>query len=275
MAIHVEAREADREALRWMQPVRGSRTLRVQAIYGHALYAVVESRLMVLLSQEEPVGPTSVVLALSHFDASWQVPGRMTGGVIQIGPRVISLTRVRPRNCAMASVDHVASETIGRLVKRIWGTGDIWSHMGDRKLRGRLKYATNALLEGLQMEDSELLQTMVASLIGLGEGSTPTGDDLLVGIIAGLAISRPQWAEQVRGAVPPVAALQAQTTWPSVVALSAVAQGRVFSLLNETIQWLAAPDFDHDDCVARLAQRGHTSGRDLLAGLVIGTTGHL
>jgi hypothetical protein len=275
MTIHLEAREADQEAWMWMQSLRGSRTLRVQAIYGHALYAVVESRLVVLLSQEEPVGPTSVVVTASHFDATWQATGRVTGGVIQIGPRVISLQRARPRDCTMASVDHVESETITHLVERIWGTGDIWSHMGDGKLRGRLEHAVNALFEGLQADDTEGLQTVVASLIGLGEGSTPTGDDLLVGMIAGLAISRPRWAEQVRRAIPLVATLQMQTTWPSVVALSAVAQGRVFSLINETIQWLAAPDFAHDDCVARLAQRGHTSGRDLLAGLVIGTTEHL
>lgn len=273
--LALEALEADQECLSWIQAEPRSRLLSVKALYSHALYAEVESRIIVLLSQEEPVGPSGVVVSTTEFDSTWQQTGMVLGDTLHIGPRVIALGRARAYDSTLISRNHYDLDALIWMVAQVWGQDDIFSHVSDGALRYRVRKALGTLLEGLDGHNYGGVADTVGSLIGLGSGSTPTGDDMLVGFIAGLSLSHPLWAQRMRGAIPSFESLCLATTLPSAVALAEVSHGRAFSLIHDGLRWLSAPTPGDHAWIARLAQRGHTSGKDIMAGMVIGTRAHL
>jgi len=102
-------------------------------------------------------------------------------------------------------------------------------------------------------------------LIGAGPGSTPAGDDVVVGVLAALrATGRDGAAAAIaRDAVP----LFDRTTSASRMYLSAAADGRFAERVHELVQGLGSTT------AARTAARsaagwGATSGLDLLSGIV-------
>lgn len=266
----------DQNLLRWIRSQRVPHEKVVRAQYRRALYLDGGTqRMVVLQSQDEPVGPSGVVVAVPEFDASWQGSGFVTRTSIHIGSHVISLDHARPWDNMIVSVKQWQPQALQGMVSKLWATGDVWGHIQNAPLRRRLRSGMEAVFAALRGSDPIVLQEAVLSLIGLGEGSTPMGDDLLVGLIVGLSIERPGWAKRVRDAIPSLTVLSARTTLPSVVALSSAAHGQVFSLINETVRWLSAPNAEDEESVLLLAQRGQTSGLDLLAGLVMGATGQI
>lgn len=107
-------------------------------------------------------------------------------------------------------------------------------------------------------------QRVVAEVIGAGPGTTPTGDDLLVGCLAALAVlGRTDAASALARATAPL--LQATTT-ASRHYLVAAASGRFAEHVHELVDGLAA---GHPaELIVEHAHRwGATSGVDLLIGL--------
>ncbi len=117
------------------------------------------------------------------------------------------------------------------------------------------------------------LAAAVNGLVGLGQGSTPGGDDVLAGLIAGLH------ATGNGTLVATIAArldrLDERTTALSADLLDLAVRGHA---CQEALEVLAAgrgpsgatPGAAHDAAVRRLLSIGHTSGADLATGLALG-----
>ena len=106
----------------------------------------------------------------------------------------------------------------------------------------------------------------MGSLVGAGPGLTPSGDDVLCGVLLGLRLAaEPTALERVHAAVVP--RLGATTTLSASLVREAAAGYAVPDLVRLGAA-LAAGDRDEAaGATQALLAIGHTSGRDLLAGL--------
>lgn len=261
---------ADQEVLDWERSLKLPMPLVVRCRYTHALYIHVATQTIVLLSQNESVGPNSVVVDCPQFDPDWEGVGLVMNGRIVIGSRAIGLEEAQPYHASLAQVSRWNSSALRQLVKTVWPQDDVLGHVPERGVRRRLEGHVRMLLSGLERNDKNMVRQGLTALIGLGPGSTPAGDDILVGLLVGLTIFQPIWANRIRESMPTPRELETLTTLASAVELLAAVNGRVFSLMNDLVRWLESPQFGDMSCVKRLVQRGHTSGRDMLAGLVMG-----
>jgi hypothetical protein len=111
-------------------------------------------------------------------------------------------------------------------------------------------------------------QPPVAGLIGLGPGLTPSGDDVLCGILVGLhATGQIKLARRLAEAVMREAA--DCTCIISVAHLGCACQGLGSQALHETLNALVTCNAEAlDGALDALSRTGHSSGFDGLAGLV-------
>ncbi len=115
--------------------------------------------------------------------------------------------------------------------------------------------------------DTAGLDTAVRALVGAGPGLTPSGDDALAGVLLALrAADRPGPLDVLAGAVTRAAT---RTTSLSASLLAAAGQGYAALAAVRLVTAMA----DGDDAAVTAAlpallSIGHTSGRDLLAGVL-------
>jgi hypothetical protein len=109
----------------------------------------------------------------------------------------------------------------------------------------------------------------IGVLLGLGPGLTPSGDDLVGGVLIALnALGRRRDLKRLADAVR--RHVDEQTSPLSAAHLAAAARGMGSQALHEVLESLLTNDADSlGDRVGRLARIGHTSGWDALAGVVI------
>jgi hypothetical protein len=133
----------------------------------------------------------------------------------------------------------------------------------------RLTVHLDGLLDALRAAAPEAVRHHASSLVGLGTGLTPAGDDALLGVIlvavmpgSMLAAARAPLAAVVRDAA-------ARTTDVSHAALAQAVRGRTRESLMTLLHQLA--EAADEQTLARLGRRvtaiGHTSGTDILTGL--------
>lgn len=121
----------------------------------------------------------------------------------------------------------------------------------------------------LDSGDAGRLRHTVRALVGLGAGSTPGGDDVLAGALAGLHARRcGVRAEQIAAAALP--GLDSRTPLMSADLLRLAAAGHVCAEASAVLRALGGPQVALDAALARLLLIGHTSGADLATGLAIG-----
>ena len=133
----------------------------------------------------------------------------------------------------------------------------------------------HALAAAYRADDPDAAYRASRSLLGFGTGLTPSGDDLAGAAIFGrMLVSRdPRWP-----AVGARLAADARTASHAISAalLADLVAGRSFESLHAAADALAAGDDDAALAATRaLAALGHSSGWDMLAGLVIGAMGTL
>jgi len=106
------------------------------------------------------------------------------------------------------------------------------------------------------------------SLLGLGPGLTPAGDDLLAGLLVGLA-GRPDLRDPLAAAVARLA--PARTTWLSAELLRLAAEGLAAPAVVAVADALAGhgPDDALAEALPALLAVGHTSGAALARGLLL------
>lgn len=144
------------------------------------------------------------------------------------------------------------------------------SLVADSRLNGAFAAAARpriaALAAGLGNGDVATASRAATSLIGLGPGLTPSGDDLLVGLLAGLeatghpllAVMATTIASQARGG----------TTSVGASALRNAARGQFSERLHDVLVAVASPDAAGlPRAIERAMAYGSTSGADTLVGL--------
>ncbi len=134
--------------------------------------------------------------------------------------------------------------------------------------------AVRGLLEATQRFDSTAASSFNA-LIGLGSGLTPSGDDLLVGYLAGLWCAVLDKSERVQFASDlgkEVIRLSGQTTDISRAYLYHAARGQVSSRLADLAEAICRGENSNRllAIIEAAMQVGHTSGMDAVTGLLVG-----
>jgi len=155
-------------------------------------------------------------------------------------------------------------------------------HLTDRPAEGfeavvadALRHRAAALADALRSGQVVTIAATARTLIGLGSGLTPAGDDILTGLalVAGSRDSRlgavgPALRLALVGDVP----LEARTTSVSAAVLEEAVAGRGRQRLHDLLALIASSGQEAalDDAIARVLEIGHTSGADLLTGIRLG-----
>ncbi len=140
---------------------------------------------------------------------------------------------------------------------------------------GGVAQALSTLVLGMQRLDAELAREGVRKLVGLGAGLTPTGDDVLVGLLAATwahietAPQRAAWMQALTGTV---REQSHRTNDISRSYLVLAVEGQFSSSLAALARAIcsgSSPETVHE--AAEVAFRtGHTSGLDAVTGLLAG-----
>ena len=127
------------------------------------------------------------------------------------------------------------------------------------------------LTSAYQRDDANAVFDASLALLGIGGGLTPSGDDLAGAALFGRRFVAPGDARWVDLAQCLSREVVSRSHRVSAALFSDLACGESFAPLHETVDKLAAGDQEAALSAARhLAGIGHSSGWDMLAGLVIG-----
>ena len=242
----------------------GDRRGFVVSVHARAVNLLLDDGpLVALLPAESALHPWAVAVPLAPRDlarVTEDAPVRVSHGVIEVGELRIQLAglevvdlRLRLRLRALPSA--------ARLLAR---------HADATGPGGPFEPALAAALERFRGGGDV---RGLASLVGVGEGLTPSGDDVLVGVLAGLDAAR-----EVSGAA---AALRqrlcaelergtSRTTRLAAQMLDAAAAGFYAEPVLELLQTLALPKPGTkalERAVTALLAIGHRSGADTLRGI--------
>ena len=125
----------------------------------------------------------------------------------------------------------------------------------------RLRKALERLWQALLANDRACIQTQCMACIGLGQGLTPSGDDMLLGTLAALHMYRPELAALLGKEILP---LTTRTNDISRSYLELAVQGYAATPVIR-----AAENLDGNiKTVEILLSVGHSSGFDILEGIV-------
>jgi hypothetical protein len=165
-----------------------------------------------------------------------------------------------PRRLAEARTIAAGLAPVGSLASGRPSPGDPWS----TRIVDRLQRQVQALTDGARIAAADA----ALDSIGVGPGLTPSGDDVLVGLLAGLdALDHPlrrDVATTIEGAAP------GRTTSIGAATLVHAASGGYTEWLHDVVVALGAASGDGDPlptAIARAMTHGATSGGDTLVGL--------
>ncbi|MBK8008830.1 MAG: DUF2877 domain-containing protein [Rhizobiales bacterium] len=123
--------------------------------------------------------------------------------------------------------------------------------------------------------ESAISVPLLARLLGLGPGLTPSGDDLLMGVLLALhALGATKLASELWSCIEPEVLFRTHEI--SYAHLCAAAENQCNPLIREAIDCLLEGDrFRLAGAVERVGSIGHTSGWDILSGTSIAFRAHL
>lgn len=218
-------------------------------------------------------GPVIAVLREPRLLHPWSLAAPLEPASLTVGEAVTGtadMLRVGPASVSLNGARVVALELAARplALPRALGAGLV------ARARVALSSLPAALAEAAEDVARGGSPTRLASLVGLGEGLTPSADDLIVGVLAGLDLvcrAAPAAAAARRDLVRSLPAdLEARTTRISAQALTAAADGMYAAPLLTLAEALGqqAADDAVEALVTELVSVGHRSGSDVLTGLV-------
>ena len=243
---------------------------RVAVVTRHAVYLERPGRVLAVLTADAAPVPGALVIGA-------RVAGTPFAGV-RVGDRaVVSRGRVRlgdtyagqfrtattPRPFLDPAVATARSVELADVVAAE-------SQPLPTELRGPLQGLYRALAGG----DPAAVSGATRSLLGLGPGLTPSGDDLLCGLLVTWAAfaPRPAAVESLRCTLGETVALEAprRTSLVSRTFLDQATAGACVPALAGLLEALGR-DADVRPAVRRVVALGHTSGSDLLQGVLVAT----
>ena len=258
----------------------------MHSVFARVVNVIVpDGTLFTLASREVDDAPDTLVVDLGTFDGRGVVVGEPVAardGVLTVGQYLaIRVDGTRPwvpllpwypahdaplRRNLDALREHVARFDGGP-------DGDARSQASAVAIAATALLAQHATALGhaLERADLETAREQGEALVGLGQGLTPSGDDVLVGLFAVLHLPggpcepmRDLGRQIVARAVPRTHAI-------SLCALRAAAEGRVRARIVALLSALIAGERDTMLAALRAVLAiGSTSGRDIVAGIVLG-----
>jgi hypothetical protein len=157
--------------------------------------------------------------------------------------------------------EHAPPDSLARLVLNPLATSAL-----PARIQQSAEQNIPMLFSGIAEGRSEDVRRASKALAGLGPGLTPAGDDLLLGVMHALWITRPDAAsftQAIANAATP------RTHILSAAWLTAAAAGEAAESWHALLSALAAQDKGKLEAAAlRILPTGHTSGADALAGFV-------
>lgn len=134
----------------------------------------------------------------------------------------------------------------------------------DDLFRAAAAPALRGLRSAVQRKDRRSAEAVARTLVGLGSGLTPSGDDVLVGFTAALVSARSPLARPIARAC---ADSGARTTLVARMYLEHAAHGEYAERVHDLI---AAASMGDVRGLERAASWGATSGADLMLGVFVG-----
>ncbi len=262
----------------------------ILATFRRSCYLDLEGRIIALVAAELHNGPLNIVLKVP---VTHSFQGLSAGRAVTASPTGMTLTAnlyvgfqaaqtwtaTLPPWTRMAEGRLSANLALARtLLVRGAPNGSFAhdlpaAHRGtraniDEALHLKANRALALLADGIRRRDLTTLTEGTRQLAGLGFGLTPSGDDVLVGTLLALAVSRPGDAEIIRTVI--VAAAAGRSPRISGVYLQAAARGEA----SETWHRLLAlmPDGHPSALISAIRTAmavGETSGADMLAGFLL------
>jgi hypothetical protein len=136
--------------------------------------------------------------------------------------------------------------------------------------------AAARLLEGATHQHIQSVRQGASTLIGLGPGLTPSGDDLLIGFMAATSLlGEPlglssEWYHRLHRELLTIA--RGRTNQLSITWMEYAQQGQVAEHLGRLFQALVGDDARPlEEAALTVLKTGATSGSDLLAGIILGS----
>jgi hypothetical protein len=283
----------------------GDFTFHVHSVFGSAMNLGVDGRrfLVTLVGPEADDQPQGIRLASSERFDAWPVrpgdPGRRAGDRLVFG----DVTKGGRPIVDLASAAVAGRREIAKLDPRdgawnaAWAECVCWLEARQERegaalrlaaLRGgaapaeavgtRLASAGRAVGDALCAGDADSARLVAARMVGLGTGLTPSGDDLLCGLLAALWCTKIEGTEDARllaGWGAALATMLDRTTVAGATLLECAIAGSFSGALRDLAAELAGRspgDRAHalGAAMGRLCAMGHTSGMDTAAGFLFG-----
>lgn len=259
---------------------------RVHSVFARAVNVIVpDGTLLTLASREVDDAPDTLVVDVRSFDGTGVASGAPVAArdpVLHVGHRLAIRFDVAspwvPLLPWYPEHDAPLRRNLDALREHVAGLD---SGSGDDALSrssgvstaaaAQLAQHATALGRALEHADLETAQLQGEALVGLGQGLTPSGDDLLVGLFAVLHLPGGP-CEPFRDLGRRIVARSAERTHAiSLSALRAAAEGRVRARVAALLSTLATGERENVLAALRAVLAiGSTSGRDIVAGVVLG-----
>lgn len=254
----------------------------VHSVHARVINVVINGQLIAIADEQIDDAPWTVRVAGHDWSGLRARPGdsaHVVGTSIRIDsaeggwridlddadrwlPPPAQLSDIRPAilhqsHACLSGVRPLAPEThFGRASAALLGAGI-----------NALRVAAAAFLDGDE-DGHRRVAFAVGRLVGLGEGLTPSGDDLLTGLGFLAAQSGSGIASLILPLSDGVEAVAAHTTLLSLTTMRAAVQGRGRQSMHDLTRALQNDDIEaFRDAARRILAIGHTSGADILAGI--------
>lgn len=261
------------------------------------LRPIHSTRLLTLLASNQPDLPQGIRL---DAPADFSFEGLTTGGLVHCRNGLlqfenfsltIQLTGARRWKCALSALEVDSAKPT---VRATWSF--VWDALNQRQrlseveiIADNLFHSSASTQTAIAHKAGETLRDLITAtqrfdladssalraLIGLGSGLTPSGDDLLVGYLAGLwctVCGKTERAEYIKNLRKKIVRLSHRTNDISRTYLYHAARGQVSSALVNLAETISRGE--NPERLLALAesamQPGHSSGMDAVTGLLIG-----
>ncbi len=287
MALAVRALSGDVACL---AALRGGLRGRVHSVFARVVnVSLPDGTLLTLASREVDDAPDTLVVNLRSFDGT----GVAVGVPVAAHDRVLAVGRNLAIRFAGASPwvpllpwypahDAPLRRNLEALREHVAGIdagpdrGVPPSSAVATAAAARLAQHATALGHALARADVEAARAEGEALVGLGQGLTPSGDDLLLGLFAVLNLPGGP-CEPFRDLGRQIVARAAHCTHAiSLCALRAAAEGRVRARVVALLSALTSGERETTlGALRAVLAIGSTSGRDIVAGIVLGIEAQL
>lgn len=270
--------------------------LKVHSIYRHTVNVLADGQLLAFHQENIPLTPLSVSLPLYPYEFAlfsqeaerkgliWleEEGGQFflrTGafnrevGRIQSWEDRISLSL--PAEKRKLLHDHILSLLSKK--KELQGFSDSALCQEKRKedsfITAALREKTGLLLGEKKEEGTEKFKEQIFSLIGLGQGLTPSGDDFLTGLFLAFLLCP---AEEISQTLAEKKEMLFQTVKENLDRTNEISRAYLFSAMEgrfgENYHALLASEKEKEtvEILEKISQTGHSSGIDTLNGLAVG-----